>query len=168
MHDPPTPEIGDGEGFLDPGERDHAEEVEDGDVDRRRPDQVLEPDAAGPELTRRLTTARRGWATGRGTSGGSRPPGRRRSRSARTGRAGCRRALVAEPEPALVDHALDAEIVAGQGRGDNHQRDPEQRLDQHSLAASLASAGDRRSEEKAAGDPAQTDPDDRRLGVEAA
>ena len=54
MHHPPAPEIGDREGLLDPGERDHAEHVEDGDVDRGGPDQVFQPDAPRPELPRRL------------------------------------------------------------------------------------------------------------------
>ena len=76
-------------------------------------------------------------------------------------------ALVAEPEPAFVDHALDAEIIAEQRGRDDEQRHPEQEVDQHALALRLAPAGDRRGDEQPARDPSETDPDDRRLEVEA-
>ena len=58
MDHPPAPEIGDGEGLLDAGERDHAEDVEQRDIDGGGPDQMLEPDAAGPELPRGAATKR--------------------------------------------------------------------------------------------------------------
>ena len=64
-------------------------------------------------------------------------------------------ALVAEPEPAFVDHALDAEIIADQRGRDDEQRDPEQDVDEQSLALCLAAAGDRRGDEQAARDPAR-------------
>ena len=51
MNDPPTPEVRQRERLLDTRQWDHAEDVEDGDVDRRRPDQVLQPNPAAPELT---------------------------------------------------------------------------------------------------------------------
>ena len=50
MDHPPAPEVGEREGLLDPGERDHAEHVEDSDIDGGGPDQVLHADAPGPEL----------------------------------------------------------------------------------------------------------------------
>ena len=77
-------------------------------------------------------------------------------------------ALVAEPEPAFVDHALDAEIIAEKGGDDDEQRDPEQQVDEKALALRFASAGDCRSDEQTARDPAEPDPDDRRLQMEAA
>ena len=64
--------------------------------------------------------------------------------------------LIAEPEPAFVDVAHDAEIVADQRAGDDEQRDPEQEIDQQSLALRLAAAGDRRREEQAGADPADS------------
>ena len=64
-------------------------------------------------------------------------------------------ALVAEPEPAFVDHALDAEIIAEQRGGDDEQRHPEQQVDQQPLPLRLAAAGDRRGDEQAARDPAR-------------
>ena len=42
------------ERLLDSGERDHAEDVEDGDIDGGGPDQMFQPNAAGPELAGRL------------------------------------------------------------------------------------------------------------------
>jgi len=54
VDDPPAPEVGQGKALLDPRERDHAEDVQHRDVDRRGPDQMLEPDLASPELLRGL------------------------------------------------------------------------------------------------------------------
>ena len=68
VDDPPAPEVGDGERLLDPGQRDHAEDVEHGDVDGRRPDQMLEPDSPAPELPRRLDQRVAALATAPGTS----------------------------------------------------------------------------------------------------
>ena len=76
-------------------------------------------------------------------------------------------ALVAEPEPAFVDDALDSEIVAGERRHDDEQRNPEEKIDQQALALRLAPTRDRRSDEQPARDPAESDPDDRRLEMEA-
>jgi hypothetical protein len=76
-------------------------------------------------------------------------------------------ALVAEPEPAFVDHALDAEVVSGERRCDYRQRDPEEKIDEEALPFCFATARDRRSDEQAARDPTEPDPDDRRLDVEA-
>ena len=76
--------------------------------------------------------------------------------------------LVAEPEPAAVDVAHDAQPVADQRAGDDDQRHPEQHIDEQPLAARLPAAGDRRGEKQAGADPAHTDPDDRRLDVHVA
>src|ERR1700680_2816032 len=54
MDDPPAPEVGNRKRLLYAGERDHAKDVEQGDIDGRRPDQMLEADPARPELPRRL------------------------------------------------------------------------------------------------------------------
>ena len=64
--------------------------------------------------------------------------------------------------------AHDAEPVADQRAGDDDQGHPEQHVDEKPLAARLAPAGDRRSEEQAGADPADADPDDRRLDVHVA
>ena len=53
MNHPPAPEVGDGEGFFNAGERDHAEDVEHGNVDGGGPDQMFHTNAARPELARR-------------------------------------------------------------------------------------------------------------------
>ena len=148
MHHPPAPEVGERERLLDPGERDHAEHVEHGDVDGGGPDQVLQPDAAGPELAASPATASRRSATARGTPARSTAPARRRSRSARSGRAGCRTGPDCRTRTSLVDVAHDAEIVADQRAGDDQQRHPEQQIDQQALAARLAAAGDRGREEQ--------------------
>ena len=77
-------------------------------------------------------------------------------------------ALVAEPEPALVDHPHDAEIVADQRAGDDQQRHPEQQIDQEMLALCLLAAGDGGGEEQRRADPGKPDPDDRRLDMDVA
>ena len=76
-----------------------------------------------------------------------------------------RLSLVAEPEPAIIDIAHDAQPVAGQRAGDNGQRHPEQHVDEQSLAAGFPSPCNRRSEEQPGADPADADPNNRRLDV---
>ena len=64
--------------------------------------------------------------------------------------------------------AHDAEPVADQRAGNDDQGDIEQQIDQKPLAARLAPAGNRRSQEQAGADPADADPDDRGLDVHVA
>ena len=77
-------------------------------------------------------------------------------------------ALVAEPEPVLVDHPHDAEIIADQRAGDDQQRHPEQEIDQEMLALGLLAAGDGGREKQRRADPRKPDPDDRRLDMDVA
>ena len=157
MDDPPAPEIGDRERLLDPGQRDHAENVENSDVEGRGPDQVFEAD--GPTRTAGSPGAARGpSATARGTPARSRSTGRERSRSARTVRAGCRKApgcrtRTSSPS-ASSPVAHDAEPIADQSAGDDNQGDPKQEIDQQPLAARFTAAGDRRREKQPGADPA--------------
>ena len=167
MDDPPAPEIGDREGLLDPGQRDHAEDVEQRDIDGGCPEQVLEPDPPGPELPRR----RRQLGAGR--------PQRAEHQQAPDHQAGeeadlpgaaeldVGQALIAEPEPAFADVAHDAEIIAGERADDDEQRHPEQQIDEEALSLRLAAA-DRRRQEQGRADPGEADPDDRRLDVDVA
>ena len=62
----------------------------------------------------------------------------------------------------------DAQPVADKSAGNDEQRDPEQQVDQNALAARLAAAGDRRGQEQAGADPADADPNDRRLDMHVA
>ena len=153
--------------LLDPGERDHAEDVEHRDVDRRRPDQMLEADSAAPELPGRFDERVAAWPQ---RAEHEAAPAQQRDEEQNLPEAAeldVGEALVAKPEPAFVDDALDSEIVAGERSCDDEQRHPEEQVDQEPLALRLAPAGDRRSDEQAAGDPPEPDPDDRRLKVEA-
>ena len=167
VDDPPAPEVGDRERFLDPRERDHAEDVEHGDVDGRGPDQMLEADLPAPELLRRFDD--------RVAARPQRPeheaaPAQQRHEEQDLPEApelDVGQALVSEPEPAFVDQPLDAEVIAEQRGTDHEQRDPEQEIDEESLPLRLAPSGDRRRDEQPARDPAEPDPDDRRLEVEA-
>ena len=157
------------ERLLDAGQRDHAEDIEDGDVDRGRPDQVFEPDAARPELAVSPAAALR--QVGHRARNTSTLQTRRPSEEADLPEAAeldIGQALIAEPEPAAVDVPHDAKPVADQRAGDDDQRHPEQQIDQQPLAARLAAAGDGRREEQAGADPGDADPDDRRLDVDVA
>ena len=69
---------------------------------------------------------------------------------------------------ALLHVAHNAEPIADQRAGDDNQGDPEQDIDQQTLAARLAPAGDRRRQKQPGADPAHADPDDRRLDVHVA
>ena len=134
---------------------------------RRRPDQMLEADPAAPELLGRFDDR---IARGPQCTEHEPAPAQQRDEEQdlpEAAKLDVGEALVAEPEPAFVDHALDAEIIADQRGGDDEQRDPEQQVDEKALPFRLAATGDRRSDEQPARDPAQTDPDDRRLQVEA-
>ena len=77
-------------------------------------------------------------------------------------------ALIAEPEPRVAHISHDAEPVPDQRAGNDDQRHPEQQIDQQTLAARLALAGDRRREKQAGADPPDADPDDRSLDVHVA
>src|ERR1019366_9132802 len=112
MDHPPAPEVRDREGLLDPSERDHAENVEQRDIDGRCPKQMFEPDPPSPELPRR----RRQLRVGR--------PERAEHEQAPDHQTGeetdlpgaaeldVGEALIAEPEPAFMDIPHDAEIIA--------------------------------------------------------
>ena len=143
VHHPPAPKIGDGERLLDPSERDHAEHVEDGDIDRGRPDQMLQPDAARPELPRRLPehSAGRPQCPEHQQAPHDQPD--EEPDLPEPPELDVRQALIAEPEPVAVDIAHDAEPVPNKRTGNDHQRDPEQQIDQNSLAAGLPAAGNR-------------------------
>ena len=54
MNHPPAPEVGDRDGSLNAGQWDHPERVEDRDVECRRPNQIFQANASGPELRRSL------------------------------------------------------------------------------------------------------------------
>ena len=124
MHHPPAPEIGDRERLLDPGQRDHAEHIEDRDVDGGGPDQVFEPDAPRPELPRRLPQHR----AGRPQRAEHQPaPDQQADEEAdlpEPAELDVGQALIAEPEPAAVDIAHDAEPVADQRAGDDESTSP--------------------------------------------
>ena len=77
-------------------------------------------------------------------------------------------ALVAEPEPALLDVAHDAEPIADQRTRDDDQRHPKQDVDEECLPARLAAAGDGGRQEQAGADPRHPDPNDWRLNVHVA
>ncbi|KGS21380.1 putative nitric-oxide reductase domain protein [Burkholderia pseudomallei MSHR7343] len=167
VHDPPAPEVGDREGRVHAEQRNHAERVQQRDIGRGRPDEVLQPDASGPELARRPLE--------RGEAGPQPPQDQRAPEHEADEQADLpeapqlevRQPLIAEPEPAVLDHAHDAEIVADQRAGDDHHGGPEQPVDQRPLAARFPAA-DRGREKQPGADPRQADPYDRRLNVDAA
>src|SRR5665213_1586045 len=114
MNHPPAPKIRQCEGFLDASERDHAEDIEDRDVDSGSPDQVFQANAASPELSDRSSPQRRGRPQ---CPHHQKTPQRQANEEAdlpETAELNIRQALIAEPEPVLVDYPHDAEIIADQ------------------------------------------------------
>src|SRR5579872_5672761 len=67
------------------------------------------------------------------------------------------KALLAEPEPALLHVAHDVEIIARERAGDDGHRHPEERVDEPGLPFRLGAADGRRQEERRA-DPRHADP----------
>ena len=59
-------------------------------------------------------------------------------------------ALIAEPEPSVLDVAHDAEIVAGESADDDKKRHPEQKIDQKPLTLGLMSADGGRQKQRGA------------------
>src|SRR5579875_2817142 len=168
MHYPPAPEIADGERLFNAGKRDHPEGVKDSDVDRRRPDQMLEADAAGPELARRSPPAARARPH---RPHDEKAPKRKTDEEADLPEAAeldIGKSLVPEPEPVLVDHTHDAEIIARERADHDQHGHPKQKIDRPMLSLRLFAAGDGRRKEKRRADPGYADPHDRRLDMHVA
>ena len=153
VNHPPAPEIRDRERLLDPGEGDHAEHIKRRDVGGGSPDQMFEPDAAGPELPRCLPEQ---GAAGPQRTHDQKAPQRKADEETdlpETAKLDVRQALIAEPEPALVDHPHDAEIVSDQGSRDDEERGPEQNIDPDVLALRFLSTGNGGREKQRRPDP---------------
>src|SRR5208283_163422 len=111
MHHPPAPKIGDGERLLDAGQRYHSEYVQDCNVDRGGPDQVLNPDAPRPELTGRLPHRGAGRPQCAKHQGTPDQQAKEEADLPEPPELNVGQSLVAEPEPAAVDIAHDAQPV---------------------------------------------------------
>ena len=89
---------------------------------------MLEPDAARPELAGGPPPSRRAWPE---RPHHQKAPENKPDEEAdlpEAAKLDVRKALIAEPEPALVDDAHDPEVVADQGARDDEQRHPEQQV----------------------------------------
>lgn len=114
MHHPPAPIICEGERLFDAGKRNHAEGVKQSDIYGGRPDEILKPNGARPELPRGLRQR-----PSRGPQGAEHEQApdhepKEKSDLPEVAQLNVRQALIAEPEPAVPDIAHDAEVIADQ------------------------------------------------------
>ena len=128
---PPAPEIVDRERLLDPGKRDHAEHIQDRDVEGRGPDQVFQTNAPRPELPGGPPQHLAGRPQGAKHQAAPDQQACEKAYLPDPSELDVREALVAEPEPGLLPHmAHDAEPIPDQRTGDDDQGDVEQDVDQ--------------------------------------
>src|SRR5262245_48081218 len=165
MHHPPAPEVSNGKGLANAGERDHAKHVEDRDVDRGGPNQIFKTDVARPKITR--STPQFGTSGPQSTKNKS-APGQKPQKKAdlpKSTKLDIREPLVTEPEPVLLDVAHDAEPIANQRSRDDDKCHPKQDVDEKRLPTRIAASGHGWGQEEAAADPSHPDPDDGGLNV---